>query len=220
MPYSISKNRIRINFKNYNQENKKINLVKVQINSYKNFLQIDIDKVKRNKSGLEEILSKNFSIIDFEGKVSIDYKSYILESCNLTPNECMNNEKSYSCILKINLRLIVWYMNDDSGLKEIYNIKDQQISLTEIPLMTNNGTFIINGTQRVVVSQIHRSSGIIYSYEEIKNSFSKERNYSARIIPTQGSWLDFEFDSKNILYFRIDRKKKTIHLDLIKSNRI
>jgi len=191
MSLFLSQNCIRNSFRKSLTELTPPDLIKVQKQSYKNFLQLTINSEKKEEKGLEEILRCIFNIIDVDSRVSVDYMSYNIIKCDDSPNLCIANGLSYNGALKINIRLILWYINLSSGLNEIYAIKDQYIFLADIPLMTHNGTFIINGTQRVVVSQLYRSPGIIYNNEE---KYSDKLTYSAKIIPFKGSWLNFEFD--------------------------
>ena len=204
----LSKRRIRYSFGRISSSVQIPNLIKVQKKSYEDFLQLDVSNSRRNKQGLEEVLHSAFKITDTEKKASLEYISYDLGDPKYTPEECIQRGVNYASPLKVNLRLILWDCDTASDVREIKGVKEQQVYMGDVPLMTNKGTFIINGAQRVVVSQLHRSPGVFYSHDAGKTSSSGKYIYSARIIPYRGSWMDLEFDTKDVLYFRIDRKRK------------
>ena len=210
----LSKRRIRYSFGKISSNVRIPNLIKVQKKSYEDFLQLNVPIDNRKKQGLEEVLQSVFQVNDSEDKARLEYINYSLGEPKYTPDECIQRGVNYASPLKVNLRLILWDTETESEIKEIKGIKEQEVYLGDIPLMTNKGTFIINGAQRVIVSQLHRSPGVFYTHDEGKNSSSGKYIYSARIIPYRGSWIDFEFDTKDILYFRIDRKRK-IHVSTL-----
>jgi DNA-directed RNA polymerase subunit beta len=184
------------------------NLIEIQKKSYDAFLQPDLPSDEREDQGLQAVFKSVFPIEDFSGRASLNFKCYELEQPKYDVDECRERGMTYSAPIKVTVRLVVWDVdNETTGPKTIYNIKMQPVYFGEIPLMTENGTFIVNGTERVVVSQLHRSPGIFFDSQRSKTGASKEI-FTARIIPNRGSWIDFEFDSKDILYVRIDRRRK------------
>lgn len=210
----LSKRRIRYSFGKISSNVSIPNLIKVQKKSYEEFLQLDISRDNRQKQGLEEVLQSVFQVSDAEGKAKLEYINYDLGEPKYNPEECIQRGVNYASPLKVSLRLILWDCDTELETKEIKGIKEQEVYIGDIPLMTDKGTFIINGAQRVIVSQLHRSPGVFYTHDEGKNSSSGKYIYSARIIPYRGSWIDFEFDTKDILHFRIDRKRK-IHVSTL-----
>ena len=201
--------RIRKNFGKIKLVASMPNLIEVQKNSYeKSFLQAGVLAGKRENRGLQAVLSSKFPITDPSTGAVLEFVKYNFDQPKYDVEECVQRGFSYSAPLKVTLRLIVMDIDQDTGAKEIKGIKEQEGYMGDIPLMTKNGTFIINGTERVVVSQMHRSPGVFYDHDHGKSHSSGKFLYSARIIPYRGSWLDLEFDAKDILYFRIDRKRK------------
>ncbi|MBN1363309.1 MAG: DNA-directed RNA polymerase subunit beta [Syntrophaceae bacterium] len=193
------------------------NLIDIQKQSYEKFLQKDIAPAKRGNCGLQGAFKSVFPISDFSGKCSLEFVSYKLGDIRYDVKECIQKGMTYAAPLKIVVRLVVFDVDrpvDGKGnretveAKQIRDIKEQEVYFGEIPLMTDNGTFIINGTERVIVNQLHRSPGIFFDHDKGKIIASGKLIYSARIIPIRGSWLDLEFDSKDILYVRIDRRRK------------
>ncbi|MGD0276450.1 MAG: DNA-directed RNA polymerase subunit beta, partial [Syntrophales bacterium] len=184
------------------------NLIDIQVVSYKKFLQQDIDQEKRTNVGLQAAFHSVFPISDFSGKCSLEFVSYKIGNVRYDVKECIQKGLTYAAPLKIVVRLLVFDADRVSEQKVIRDIKEQEIYFGEIPLMTENGTFIVNGTERVIVSQLHRSPGIFFDHDKGKTLASGKLIYSARIIPIRGSWLDLEFDSKDLLYVRIDRRRK------------
>ena len=184
------------------------NLIEVQRRSYEEFLQADIPASERKMQGLHEVLTSVFPIKDFGDRAEIDYVSYELEEPKYDTEECIQRDLTYAAPLRVTLRLSVFDVDEDSGLKSIRDIKEQDVYLVDMPLMTGNGTFIINGTERVIVSQMHRSPGVFFDHDGGKTHASGKYLFAARIIPYRGSWLDFEFDAKDILNVRIDRRRK------------
>lgn len=177
------------------------NLIEVQKNSYDSFLQFGLSADQRKNKGLQQVFKSAFPIEDPSGIATLEFVKYEL-------GEPFVRGGNYSSSLKVTLRLIVWDIDEDTGNKEIKGIKEQEVYLGDIPLMTEKGTFYINGTERVVVSQMHRSPGVFFDHDKGKNHASGKYLYSARIIPYRGSWLDLEFDTRDLLFFRIDRKRK------------
>ncbi len=184
------------------------NLIKVQRESYDAFLQKDKLSQDRENIGKEHVLRSIFPISDYDGAATLEYVRYELDYPKYEVDECMKRGTNYAAQLKVTLRLIVWEIDEEAGSREIKGIKEQDVYLGEIPLMTDRGTFIINGAERVVVSQMHRSPGVFYYHDSGKTHASGKYLYSARIIPYRGSWLDLEFDVKDLIYFRVDRKRK------------
>jgi DNA-directed RNA polymerase subunit beta len=184
------------------------NLIDIQLKSYEKFLQKDTPLEKRGNFGLQGAFKSIFPISDFSGKCSLEFVSYKIGESRYDVKECIAKGLTYAAPLKIVVRLVVFDADRTSEQKVIRDIKEQEIYFGEIPLMTENGTFIINGTERVIVSQLHRSPGIFFDHDKGKTHASGKLIYSARIIPIRGSWLDFEFDVKDLLYVRIDRRRK------------
>jgi DNA-directed RNA polymerase subunit beta len=211
MSYSrnFSKNIIRKSFNPSVTKDQAIpNLISLQKDSYKSFLQIMEDPSERKNLGIQSVFNSVFPISDSAGKVTIEFLDYKLGTPKYEASECSSAGRTFSSPLRAQLRLILWQQTDDD-VKEIKSIKEQEVYLCEVPLMTESGSFIINGAERVIVSQMRRAPGVFFDSENSKISGSK--TYTAKIVPYLGSWLDFEFDGKDILYFRVDKKKK-IHI--------
>jgi len=190
-------------------------LMKLQISSYEDFLQKDIPPARREDKGLQAVFKSVFPIFDFNKTVSLEFVSYSLETPKYSVQECKARGLSYESPLKVTVRLVFYDIDeDDEENRTISSIKEQEVYLGNIPLMTFTGSFVYNGTERVIVSQLHRSPGIIFEHDSGKKHSSGKLLYSSRIIPHRGSWLDFEFDHKNVLYARIDRKRK-LHATVI-----
>ena len=183
-------------------------LIDIQTDSYRKFLQQEIAPDKRGNYGLLGAFNSVFPIFDFSGKCSLEFVSYRIGDVRYDMQECIQKGMTYAAPLKIVVRLVVFDTDRNMEPKPIRDIKEQEIYFGEIPLMTENGTFIVNGTERVIVSQLHRSPGIFFDHDRGKTLASGKLIYSARIIPIRGSWLDLEFDSKDLLYVRIDRRRK------------
>ncbi|MFH1911042.1 MAG: DNA-directed RNA polymerase subunit beta [Pseudomonadota bacterium] len=183
-------------------------LIDIQTDSYRKFLQQEIAPDKRGNYGLLGAFNSVFPIFDFSGKCSLEFVSYRIGDVRYDMQECIQKGMTYAAPLKIVVRLVVFDTDRNTEPKPIRDIKEQEIYFGEIPLMTENGTFIVNGTERVIVSQLHRSPGIFFDHDRGKTLASGKLIYSARIIPIRGSWLDLEFDSKDLLYVRIDRRRK------------
>ncbi len=184
------------------------NLIDVQRASYEGFLQMATPHDSRTSTGLQEVFRSVFPIDDFAGRGRLEFVYYELEEPKYDVEECIQRGMTYAAPLKVILRLIVWDVDEDTGARSIRDIKEQPVYMGDMPLMTDNGTFIINGTERVIVSQMHRSPGVFFDHDKGKTHSSGKYLFAARVIPYRGSWLDFEFDSKDLVYVRIDRKRK------------
>jgi DNA-directed RNA polymerase subunit beta len=184
------------------------NLIDVQRSSYEAFLQMHVPPDSRTNTGLQEVFRGVFPIDDFAGRGRLEFVYYELEEPKYDVEECIQRGMTYAAPLKVVLRLIVWDVDEDTGARSIRDIKEQPVYMGDMPLMTDNGTFIINGTERVIVSQMHRSPGVFFDHDKGKTHSSGKFLFAARVIPYRGSWLDFEFDSKDMVYVRIDRKRK------------
>jgi DNA-directed RNA polymerase subunit beta len=184
------------------------NLIDVQRSSYEGFLQMHVPYDSRTNTGLQEVFRGVFPIDDFAGRGRLEFVYYELEEPKYDVEECIQRGMNYAAPLKVILRLIVWDLDEDTGARSIRDIKEQPVYMGDMPLMTDNGTFIINGTERVIVSQMHRSPGVFFDHDKGKTHSSGKFLFAARVIPYRGSWLDFEFDSKDMVYVRIDRKRK------------
>ena len=181
-------------------------LLAIQVDSYRDFLQADADPAKRREQGLHAALKSVFPISSYSGNAALEYVGYKLGEPVFDERECRNRGLSYGAPLRVTVRLVIY--DRESSTKAIKYVKEQEVYLGEIPLMTEHGTFIVNGTERVIVSQLHRSPGVFFDHDRGKTHSSGKLLYSARIIPYRGSWLDFEFDPKDALYTRIDRRRK------------
>ncbi|HTY20408.1 MAG TPA: DNA-directed RNA polymerase subunit beta [Geobacteraceae bacterium] len=218
MAYSIANNPLlRKNFAKIKKIIDIPNLIDIQKNSYKRFLQIDIPSEIRKNIGLEAVFRSVFPIKDFSETASLEYVSYSLGTPKYDVEECHQRGMTFAAPMKVKVRLVIWDLNKETGAKSIRDIKEQEVYFGEIPLMTDNGTFIINGTERVIVSQLHRSPGVFFDHDKGKTHSSGKVLYSARVIPYRGSWLDFEFDHKDVLYVRIDRRRKMPATVLLKA---
>jgi len=189
-------------------------LLNIQLDSYRDFLQQGISRDQMRDIGLNAALKSIFPITDQNGTASLEYVSYRLGESAFDVKECISRGSTYAASLRIKMRLILFDKESGNNNKAIKDIKEQEVYMGEIPLMTDNGTFVINGTERVVVSQLHRSPGVFFDHDKGKTHSSGKLLYSARIIPYRGSWLDLEFDPKDILFARIDRRKK-VHATII-----
>jgi DNA-directed RNA polymerase subunit beta len=184
------------------------NLIDIQKSSYDKFLQSDVGPRDRKEIGLESVFRSVFPIKDFDGTSELVYVSYNLERPKYDVDECRQRGMTYAAPIKVTTQLMVYEVREGGTDRIVRDIKEQEVYFGEIPLMTNTGTFIINGTERVVVSQLHRSPGVFFDHDKGKTHSSGKLLYSARVIPYSGSWLDFEFDHKDIIYVRIDRRRK------------
>ena len=184
------------------------NLISVQKESYDQFLQVSTPAAERKSIGLQAVFKSVFPIKDFSNKAELQFVSYELETPKYDVEECREKNMNFQAPLKVTVRLVVWEVDPDTGKRKPYDMKESDVYFGEIPLMTENGTFIVNGTERVIVSQLHRSPGIFFDENPSKTGGAGKMIFSARIIPNRGSWIDFEFDTKDILYVRIDRRRK------------
>ena len=180
------------------------NLIEVQKASYDTFLLQREDESSR----LEEVFKSVFPIRDFSERSQLEFVCYELEDPKYDVEECQQRGMTFGAPLKVTLRLVVWDVDEETGAKSIRDIKEQDVYMGDMPLMTPNGTFIVNGTERVIVSQMHRSPGVFFDHDKGKTHSSGKFLHAARVIPYRGSWLDFEFDAKDIAYVRIDRRRK------------
>ena len=202
------KKRIRKSFGTIPEAIEMPNLIEVQRSSYEHFLQMHVPQHERTDDGLGGVFKSVFPIIDFNERASLEYVSYEFEPPKFDTEECMQRDLTYAAPLKVRLQLVVFDIDEETGAKSVKEVKEQEVYLGDIPLMTNKGTFIVNGTERVIVSQMHRSPGVFFDHDKGKTHSSGKLLFAARIIPYRGSWLDFEFDAKDILNVRIDRKRK------------
>ncbi len=184
------------------------NLIEVQKSSYDQFLQKDVPVQSREESGLQAVLRSVFPIRDFAERAQLDFVQYEFEEPKYDVEECQQRGMTYAAPLKVTLRLVVWDIDEETGVRSIRDIKEQDVYMGDMPLMTGNGTFVINGTERVIVSQMHRSPGVFFDHDKGKTHSSGKYLFAARVIPYRGSWLDFEFDAKDIVHVRIDRRRK------------
>ena len=204
----LANRRIRKNFGKISKIIDIPNLIAVQQESYNRFLQKDVPPEKRREIGLQAVFKSVFPIKDFTGTASLEFVAYRFGEVKHSVQECMHRGMTYEIPLRITVRLVVYDIDKESGVTNIRDIKEQEIYFGTIPLMTDNGTFIINGTERVVVSQLHRSSGVFFDHDKGKTHSSGKVIYTSRIIPVRGSWIDMEIDHKDIVYIRIDRRRK------------
>ena len=184
------------------------NLIEVQRRSYDEFLQMDVPADKRERRGLQDVLMSAFPIADFSERAVLNFLSYELEQPKYDVEECQQRGLTFAAPLKVTLRLTVFDVEENTGVKSIRDIKEQDVYMGDMPLMTANGTFVVNGTERVIVSQMHRSPGVFFDHDKGKTHSSGKYLFAARVIPYRGSWLDFEFDAKDLVYVRIDRRRK------------
>jgi DNA-directed RNA polymerase subunit beta len=217
MASQISNNRrFRKNFAKIHEVIGISNLIDIQCQSYGKFLQIDTDPDKRENVGLQAVFRSVFPIRDFYETASLEFVGYRLGEPKYDVEECLLKGMTYAAPIKVTLRFVVWDVHEETGARNIKAVKEQEVYFGEIPLMTENGTFIINGTERVIVSQLHRSPGVFFDRDQGKVTGGKAFYY-ARIIPYRGSWIDFEFDNKDILNVRIDRRRKVPVTILLKA---
>src|SRR5881296_1016405 len=184
------------------------NLIEVQKASYDQFLMVDEPPGGRLDEGLQAVFRSVFPISDFSGTSMLEFVRYEFEPPKYDVDECRQRGMTYAAPLKVTLRLIVFDIDEETGAKSVKDIKEQDVYMGDIPLMTMNGTFVVNGTERVIVSQMHRSPGVFFDHDKGKTHSSGKLLFAARIIPYRGSWLDIEFDAKDIVYARIDRRRK------------
>jgi DNA-directed RNA polymerase subunit beta len=183
-------------------------LIEIQKNSYDLFLQKDAAPTERQNMGLQEVFKSVFPIKDFNETASLEFVSFSLGEPKYDVEECHQRGMTFAAPLKVTVQLVLWDVDQQTGSRSIKNVKEQEVYFGEIPLMTTNGTFMVNGTERVIVSQLHRSPGVFFEHDKGKTHASGKLLYSARVIPYRGSWVDLEFDPRDILYVRIDRRRK------------
>ena len=184
------------------------NLIEVQKASYDQFLLIAEPPGGRPDEGLQAVFKSVFPISDFANTSLLEFVKYEFEPPKYDVDECRQRGMTFAAPLKVTLRLIVFDVDPDTGARSVKDIKEQDVYMGDMPLMTMNGTFIVNGTERVIVSQMHRSPGVFFDHDKGKSHSSGKLLFAARIIPYRGSWLDIEFDAKDIVYARIDRRRK------------
>src|SRR5260370_13593540 len=184
------------------------NLIEVQKASYDQFLLVDEPQGGRPDEGLQSVFKSVFPVSDFAGTALLEFVKYEFEQPKFDVDECRQRGMTFAAPLKVTLRLIVFDVDPDTGAKSVKDIKEQDVYMGDMPFMTSNGTFIVNGTERVIVSQMHRSPGVFFDHDKRKTHSSGKLLFAARIIPYRGSWLDIEFDAKDIVHARIDRRRK------------
>mgnify|MGYP003323902340 CR=1 FL=1 len=184
------------------------NLIEVQKSSYDLFLRSGEAEIPTDGEGIKGVFQSVFPIKDFNETSVLEFVRYDLEKPKYDVEECQQRDMTYSAPLKVTLRLIVFDVDEDTGAKSVKDIKEQDVFMGDMPLMTPNGTFVVNGTERVIVSQMHRSPGVFFDHDKGKTHSSGKLLFACRIIPYRGSWLDFEFDAKDLVFARIDRRRK------------
>ena len=200
--------RVRKSFGRIPQIAEMPNLIEVQKYSYDQFLQVEEPKGGRPDQGLQSVFKSVFPISDFSETATLEFVRYEFEQPKYDVDECQQRGMTFAAPLKVTLRLIVFEVDEDTGAKSVKDIKEQDVYMGDMPLMTENGTFVVNGTERVIVSQMHRSPGVFFDHDKGKTHSSGKLLFAARVIPYRGSWLDFEFDAKDIVFVRIDRRRK------------
>jgi DNA-directed RNA polymerase subunit beta len=193
------------------------NLIEIQQRSYEQFLQTHVPPQEREDSGLQGVFTSIFPITDYNDSASLEFVRYEFGDPKYTAEECWEKGMTYSVPLKVTLRLVVWDKQVGSEARSIRDIKEQEVYLGEMPLMTEHGTFIINGTERVVVSQLHRSPGVFFDHDSGATHSSGKTLFQARLIPYRGSWLEFEFDANDALHVRVDRRRKFLSTILLRA---
>ncbi|AWM86663.1 DNA-directed RNA polymerase subunit beta [Microvirga sp. 17 mud 1-3] len=204
----IGRKRIRKFFGKIREVAEMPNLIEVQKASYDQFLMVEEPKGGRPEEGLQSVFKSVFPISDFSNTALLEFVKYTFEPPKYDVDECRQRGMTFAAPLKVTLRLIVFDVDPDTAARSVKDIKEQDVYMGDMPLMTDNGTFIVNGTERVIVSQMHRSPGVFFDHDKGKTHSSGKLLFAARIIPYRGSWLDIEFDAKDIVYARIDRKRK------------
>ncbi len=202
------KKRIRKSFGRISEAVEMPNLIEVQKHSYEQFLMKDTAIADRPDEGLQAVFKSVFPVKDFSERSVLEFVSYEFEPPKFDVEECIQRDMTYAAPLKVKMRLIVFDVDEETGARSVKDIKEQDVYMGDIPLMTSKGTFIVNGTERVIVSQMHRSPGVFFDHDRGKTHASGKFLFAARIIPYRGSWLDLEFDAKDILHVRIDRRRK------------
>ena len=203
-----SRKRVRKSFGRIGEAAQMPNLIEVQKRSYNQFLMSGATDHERTDVGISEVFKSVFPIKDFSERAQLEFVSYELEEPKYDVEECQQRGMTFAAPLKVTLRLVVWDIDEDTGARSIRDIKEQDVFMGDMPLMTDKGTFVVNGTERVIVSQMHRSPGVFFDHDKGKTHSSGKYLFAARVIPYRGSWLDFEFDAKDIVHVRIDRRRK------------
>ena len=211
------KKNIRKNFGKLKESLSIPNLIEVQKNSYKELTDFNPDIDQQLVKGFDRVFKSIFPIEDLNDKATLEYVSYRLDKPKFDTEECIQRSLTYSSALKCTLRLVVYEIDQENNTKDILSAKEQEVYMGEVPMMTDSGTFITNGVQRVVVNQMHRSPGVFFDHDKGKSHASGKLLFNCRVIPNRGSWLDFEYDVKDFLYFRIDRKKKILASTLLQA---
>ena len=211
----IHKHNVRKSFGKIPELTKMPNLLEIQKNSYELFLQRDVKAEDRDEIGLQAVFKKVFPIRDFSEKAELQFVKYELEDPKYDVEECIQRGGTFASLLKVTLRLIIWEIDEETEVKSIKHIKEQDVYLGDMPLMTDKGTFVFNGTTRVVVSQMHRSPGVFFDHDKGKSHSTGKFLFASRLIPYNGSWIDFEFDAKDLIYVRIDKRRKILASTLL-----
>ncbi|MGA7104085.1 MAG: DNA-directed RNA polymerase subunit beta [Candidatus Deferrimicrobiaceae bacterium] len=209
MEYLEYRNQIqRVDFSKIGKVVEIPNLIKAQQESYEDFLQMNVPPEKRRDIGLQAVFKSIFPITDYNGRATLEFLSSAIGQPKWSEEECHERGMNYAAPIKVTVQLVIFDWDERTGARTIRDVKEQEVFFGEIPLMTSRATFIINGTERVIVSQLHRSPGVFFEHDKGRSHASGKVLFSARIIPYRGSWLDFEFDHKDMLYVKIDRKRK------------
>ncbi|MDC9824768.1 DNA-directed RNA polymerase subunit beta [Devosia sp. ZB163] len=209
--------KVRKSFGSIREVTEMPNLIEVQKASYDQFLLVAEPKGGRPDEGLQSVFRSVFPITDFSNTASLEFVKYEFEQPKYDVDECRQRDMTFAAPLKVTLRLIVFEVDEETGARSVKDIKEQDVYMGDMPFMTSNGTFIVNGTERVIVSQMHRSPGVFFDHDKGKTHSSGKLLFAARIIPYRGSWLDIEFDAKDIVYARIDRRRKIPVTSLLKA---
>jgi len=209
--------KVRKSFGSIREVTEMPNLIEVQKASYDQFLIVDEPKGGRGDEGLQSVFRSVFPITDFSNTASLEFVKYEFEQPKYDVDECRQRDMTFAAPLKVTLRLIVFEVDEETGARSVKDIKEQDVYMGDMPFMTMNGTFIVNGTERVIVSQMHRSPGVFFDHDKGKTHSSGKLLFAARIIPYRGSWLDIEFDAKDIVFARIDRRRKIPVTSLLKA---
>ncbi|HEV7275050.1 MAG TPA: DNA-directed RNA polymerase subunit beta [Devosiaceae bacterium] len=209
--------KVRKSFGSIREVTEMPNLIEVQKASYDQFLLVDEPKGGRKEEGLQAVFKSVFPITDFSNTASLEFVRYEFEQPKYDVDECRQRDMTFAAPLKVTLRLIVFEVDEETGARSVKDIKEQDVYMGDMPFMTGNGTFIVNGTERVIVSQMHRSPGVFFDHDKGKTHSSGKLLFAGRIIPYRGSWLDIEFDAKDIVYARIDRRRKIPVTSLLKA---
>ncbi len=209
--------KMRKSFGSIREVTKMPNLIEVQKTSYDQFLMMDVPEGGRADTGLQAVFKSVFPIKDFSDTASLEFVEYEFSQPKFDTEECRQRDMTFAAPLKVTLRLIVFEVEEDTGARSVKDIKEQEVYMGDMPLMTESGTFVINGTERVIVSQMHRSPGVFFDHDKGKTHSSGKLLFAARIIPYRGSWLDLEFDAKDVVFARIDRRRKIPVTSLLKA---